>query len=473
MVEVDSKLKKLFDDPITQTILKILLNHPEGANLAWIATVCRKKAGIPDDSDEAKAFYYKVYRRVKALEKVGIVKSDSPKHSPYKIIKLNASCAKHVINLTITPDPCVSQTRKTLAKKDPEKILRIDPDNPNLPFAISTRIKALQMLIRNKTLDQDLKRELIDLFKSYIDDVMEKRIILIPKEEYRDDLDPLILPYEVRFTSKRKKKEYERQYRHVWNVTAKKYRWAVMITLTLDPSLITSIWEARYLAQEQFNRFMSNLRRFLRNRAKKYGRTGVKYPYVRFIEYQTNGRVHYHVIIFGTRWIMNENEIAKRWWKIGFVDVQTLVNVKGKWRFKSKPKDYDERYRRFRQRKNKTATDGGTTLHASPEVYFYFANAYSGIESSEDLEGFDDYDLLNMALHWALNTRFFTISKTLKAPKRKKASSECYEFFASVYELEILTILEYLERRFGYDVEVMVCDTFGSTGENRRRGIIS
>jgi hypothetical protein len=322
--------------------------------------------------------------------------------------------------------------------------LKVNADRPDLPPTVRAKVKALQLLIKNKELDDELEKEIIELFLEYIDDVTQKRIILIPKEEYRGELEPVILDYEVRFTSKRKAKRYKRQYRHFWEYTAKRYRWAVMITLTIDPSKINSIYEARYLAQEEFNRFMTWLKKFLKERARKYGKTDKIYLYVRFIEYQKNGRVHYHIIVFGTRWLRDENKLAKENWRLGFVDVQTLVNVRGKWRFKKKPKDYDEKYRRYRRHKTGKETDGGSPLFASPDVYFYFSSNYAGIEDPSQLESYDDYDLLNMALHWALNTRFWTNSKDLQLPPEEKEPSDCYEFYMSVYEFEIATILEQL-----------------------------
>ena len=439
---------KPFSDELTRWILQILLEHPEGVKIAWLARVYfSNKLDLSNLKDKRNA-YQKIYRRIKTLEKHGLVKIETPKnYSKAKIIKLNPACALHVINLIKNKPCCVSQTRKQLAKKDPEAILKVNADNPDLPTYVSSKIKALQLLIKNKKLNDEQKKELIDLFLDYIDDIKGRRIILVPKEEYRDRLEPIILDYEVRFTSKRKAKRYKRQYRHFWEETAKRYRWAVVITLTIDPSKVNSIWEARYLAQEEFNRFMAWLKKFLKERAKKYGNLNKVYLYVRFIEYQMNGMIHFHIIVFGTRWIMNENELARKYWRLGFVDVQTLVNVRGRWRFKKKPKDYDERYRRYRRHKTGRETDGGSPLYASPDVYFYFSSNYAGIEDFSQLESFDDYDLLNMALHWALNTRFWTNSKDLQLPKEQKESSGLYEFFASVYETEIETILEYLNKR--------------------------
>jgi len=57
-----------------------------------------------------------------------------------------------------------------------------------------------------------------------------------------------------------------------------------------------------------------------------------------------------------------------------------------------------------------------------------------------------------MALHWALNTRFWTNSKDLQLPPNRKKSLGLYEFYISVYEFEIATILEELEGQFGISV---------------------
>lgn len=310
---------------------------------------------------------------------------------------------------------CVSQTRQTIARKDVESILKIDPNDPDLPIHISARVKALQIVIQNVGLDDEKREELIKAFKEYLEDVNLRRILLIPKDEFKEDHPALLLRYEVRFNSKRKAKKYKRQYKHFWRETAKRYRWGVVITLTIDPSKVSSIWEARYLAQQEFNRFMTWLKKFLRERAKKYGKDR-KHLYVRFIEYQMNGRVHYHIVVFGTRWIKNEVKLAQENWRLGFVDVKTIINVRGKWRFKQKPKDYDEKYRRYLRRRKGTETDGGSPLYATPDVYFYFASNYSGIDDVGKLESFDEYDLLNMALHWVLNTRFWACSKELMLP---------------------------------------------------------
>lgn len=442
--DISTRLYKLFSDDLTKWLVKVLLEKPEGINIAWaVNTYFRNNIHLYNRKERQK-LYQRVYRRIQTLAKYGIIIIDSPKNSKYKIIKLNSSCAMHVINLIKQPPPCVSQTRKLIGEKDPEAILRANADDPTLPTTLRTKLKALQILIKNKELDDELKEELVSLFEDYINDVTQRRIILIPRDEYKDVLDPLILGYEVRFTSKRKAKRYRRQFEHFWKATAKRYRWAVHITLTLDPQKIQNLWEARYLAQVEFNRFMTWLKKFLKERARKYGRTVERYTYVRFIEYQENGRVHYHLIVFGTRWIKHENELAQQNWRLGFVDVQTIVNVRGKWRFKQKPKDYDEKYRRWRERKTGKATDGGKPLFASPSVYFYFNSNCTGLTSSQDLEKFDDYDKLNIALHWALNTRFWTNSKDLQLPPEEREPTGLYEFYMSVYEFEIATILEQL-----------------------------
>ncbi len=80
--------------------MQILLEHPEGVKIAWLARVYfSNKLDLSNPKDKRNA-YQKIYRRIKTLEKHGLVKIESPKnYSKAKIIKLNPARALHVINL--------------------------------------------------------------------------------------------------------------------------------------------------------------------------------------------------------------------------------------------------------------------------------------------------------------------------------------------------------------------------------------
>lgn len=132
--------------------------------------------------------------------------------------------------VTILPTAC-----RSTSKNDLEAILSVDLDSPDVPVHVRTKIKALRILIKNKELDEEKNKETIKLFEEYIGDVSQKKIILRPKEGYRNKLDFTIKDYEVRFASKRKLKRYKKQYEYFRKETAKRYRWAIYITLTIDP----------------------------------------------------------------------------------------------------------------------------------------------------------------------------------------------------------------------------------------------
>ena len=141
-----------------------------------------------------------------------------------------------------------------------------------------------------------------------------------------------------------------------------------------------------------------------------------------------NGMIHFHIVVFGTRWIMNENELVRKYRRLGFVDVQTLVNVRGKWRFKKKPKDYDERNRLTGDIKREGETNGGSPLYASPDVST-FHQIMRELKIPRSLRVLMTMIYLTWQLqHWALNTRFWTNSKDLQLPKEQKESSGFMSF---------------------------------------------
>ena len=66
---------KPFSDELTRWILQILLEHPEGVKIAWLVRVYfSNKLDFSNPKDKRKA-YQRIYRRIKTLEKHGLVKA--------------------------------------------------------------------------------------------------------------------------------------------------------------------------------------------------------------------------------------------------------------------------------------------------------------------------------------------------------------------------------------------------------------
>ena len=425
--QCDINLSELSEHELT--ILKLLLEHHEGVTIGWLLSVIYGKQTITD-----KHYYERSRKRLyrllnKLVSKGFVIKERMGRRIIYKI---TYPCAVALIDLIIKRRNCVSQTcprKQTLddfiRSKSMEEI-----DDMDISFSRKVKFKALKIVLETNNLTNDEKGELIGLFEQYLEDIDEKRLLFIDEDgEFQ------VKPYETRFNSDRMERKYKRFYRNIWKKAAKKYRWGVHATFTIDPKKFEgkNLKDIVKAAQKEFNRFMTWLK-------KKKGR---KIEYVRFIEYQENGRVHYHVVFFGIRSIGNQELIGREYWRLGFVKARQIVNKRGKWVFTKKPDDYDDRYRRYRRLKTGKETDGGKIMSKDVSVYFYF-NAGGNLmkDDGKAFDSLDDYDKLQFALHWALGTRFFTYSSFFRSDGEIRIPSG-WIFIGSVYEFELDYYLPY------------------------------
>jgi hypothetical protein len=540
--------KNLLEDTLLHDVIRLLLDHPEGVKVAWVSSILSRKYHVGLDVNSQKAFYHRVYRRFKTLLRLGWVDKVNSKAS---IFRLNSAHVKDVINLIFYA--CKSQTQTNIKPKkgrgkDWEEYIEAISKIPEeklieLPTRMEARIRALMLLNSTKQLDEDQKEELIGYFEDYLEDIEELNIILKKKDDcpFEELPDFLVLPYETRFNSEKKEGKNKNIVIRILDAAAKKYKHAVMITLTTNPALIQNLIDARYTSQEEWNRFWTWYKKFVVDRKvfyrgihqalaqnKEYKALNVwkaipiikyiivkrakrkstikklleEFPahdletyqikqhllanldlfvsflarvrriikeaknnkkymekirkklkhMIRFIEYQQNGLIHHHLIVFGVRWIKDEVELANKYWRLGFVDVKELINKNGRWVFKEKPKDYDQKAQKYQQiaelkgysssKSKKPQEKPQLVMHNNPYVYFYF-NVNTNI--AENFEKLDDYDKLNFALHWVLNTRFFTHSnlEELKDLMKVREPLGFYEFLKAAYEFELTTIMDY------------------------------
>lgn len=428
-----------------ETIIKILLDHPEGVQIGYILSLLQRSQRESLRAYSKDSLRKRVYRLLEKWAESGIVKKEKigNRYSIYRLV-----CAKHIIDWIRTRGLSKIQTQtldfiKTLEKIDEEKV--------------TGRLKALKLLLKETLLSDETKEEVIDEFLNYIDDTSEKRLLFKLKEEYSyDPSNPdeyLILPYLHRFNNPRYWKRYNYQVKQIFRETAKRYRWAIHLTLTIDPKQFNNAIELFYEARRQINSFLTNIR----NQTKR--EKGTKLSYARFNEFTKNGLLHFHIIIFGRRWIKPAKEMARLMWKLGFVFAYQLVNRQGKWTYpRKKPKDYHEKIRKLKQGNTDTLPDGAGLSCNDASVYFYFA--YPSIKSegseerdeddegsiitAEDYENVDKYYLLNFALLWAFNLRAKTQSRDLQPPKKPKKTHSVYEFVGAYYTYRLNEILDLL-----------------------------
>ncbi|WP_440947873.1 rolling circle replication-associated protein [Methanosarcina sp. T3] len=149
--------------------------------------------------------------------------------------------------------------------------------------------------------------ECIQLFSDYISRIRTENIEMA----YSMDGDPVFarsvaLPYKTRFTSMDRQNEIKEAYRSTWTTASKRHMKAVFLTLTAPPRA-GSLWDTNINMLKAWGK----LRRFLDS----FLARGLTYICVR--EFQQNGRLHFHIIIFGTNWLLPIKALKKIWVSYG------------------------------------------------------------------------------------------------------------------------------------------------------------
>ena len=138
---------------------------------------------------------------------------------------------------------------------------------------------------------------LIQLAEQFILETGNTVIILV-----KSNGDILVRPYITRFNL-----DYAKQVRRRLGKHPSIYTDGIMITLTLDPKMFSSLHDALTYLQHMFNRLMAALR-------KRYG----KLTYVKAVELQENGNPHIHIVLTGPNVKhIKGNWIQKLWHKYG------------------------------------------------------------------------------------------------------------------------------------------------------------
>lgn len=247
------------------------------------------------------------------------------------------------------------------------------------------RQRALLEFINTKQMSIEDRLKLEALFSYYLGAIDSKVIVL-----YNRSLDALLkIPYSTRFNDKGRIYEKIDQLYEIFENAAEKYvnrrgiGDAVFLTLTLDPKNFRNILDATKSSGGAINRFIS----FLRRRFRK------KIDYVNVAEFQRNGMIHFHMVIFGFRWLISQKELSKIWKKYGMGEVVYIYRL----RFSKK----DEDFVFYKNKPKNTKTNSITDYLAK-----YLKKAF--------------YDKSELALFWLTNKRFFTYSRSLLTKEEEK-----------------------------------------------------
>jgi hypothetical protein len=239
----------------------------------------------------------------------------------------------------------------------------------------SLRRDAVQTVASVKMLSE-LKREHLDAnFSLYLEDIEDKEIVLKKKYESSDEDDIVMMQYKTRFNDEMRRDEQVQKYDAAWERATQRYKVAVELMLTTDPSRFKSLWEANRHMSRAWNKFLSYLQK----------RFGFRPQYVCAFEFtKRTGLLHLHAVIFGIGWINKKDEITREWERCGqgsYTWIFKIVNDSGEWHWlRQKPRDARDMQPRDYLKK-------------------YLKKSL--------------YDQSSNTLYWTFNKRFFTHSRDL------------------------------------------------------------
>jgi len=291
----------------------------------------------------------------------------------YKLQNSNSKFQKQIFNLKLEFDPKPSYYRKW----------------------------ALIEFCKTRTLNIFDRLKLEFVFKQYLKDIEDKVILLYNKHE--DKL--LKLKYRTRFNDESKLYERIALFNSLFENASYKFKNAVFLTLTLDPKNFFNLYQASKEVSKALNRFLSYLKRKFKQ----------KISYINVFEFQRNGLIHLHLVLFGFKWLLPQKVLSKIWQKYGMgkiVYIYKLVNdgVGFCWA-KNRPQKAKENY-------------------IDDYLSKYLKKSF--------------YEIKELALFWLTNKRFFTYSRDLKDDNEEEENirvKKGYEFLG-VFDYEFLDKFE-------------------------------
>ena len=236
---------------------------------------------------------------------------------------------------------------------------------------------ALNLTAKERMLTPENRHQVRQQYDTYLQDVTDRSVILCHKEDEQNPDAPLyFLPYRTRFTDFSRKKKNLDTYEAIWKHASLGYKSAVFITLTTDPKLFRSVFEANIHFQKALNRFFSLIQK----------RKGFRPKYLNVHEFTEKGLLHSHIVLFGIDYLSHFRQLSKDWQKCGqgsIVHIYGLRNNGTAWTWsRAQPK--------------------GAKAGRSVDLYLKKYLKKSLFEADE------------LELYWTFNKRFFTHSKALR-----------------------------------------------------------
>lgn len=259
------------------------------------------------------------------------------------------------------------------------------------------------------------------LYQQYLHEIENKTIMFVPRGEGQtpDPSRVKMIPYRTRFNDPGRRRRQLDRYEYAWQAAEEieGYSTGVFLTLTTAPSMHHNLWAANRHCSPAWNRYMSYLQ-------KKFG---FRPKYIRVNEFQENGLIHVHCVIFGIspeeKELLNILKYESRddWARCGQGRVTKAIPIQiddqGKWQWT-----------------NRRPEDSKPGESVPDYLKKYLKKSV-----------FNPQDLY---MYWAVNTRFFSCSRVFspQAPP-KRTGPPLWEYVGISRDGTIPAWLDYLSRR--------------------------
>lgn len=276
------------------------------------------------------------------------------------------------------------------------------------------RAEALKVARRDQILLEEDLGEIHDNYLDYRREI-DNTVLLFKRREDLGNIDAEIKtsPYATRFNSLPRKIEQEKRYKILWNNATSMFQRGVFLTITTDPKRHRNVEEANKAFGPALNRFMTWIRKKVKSLG--YGRVS----YICANEFQKNGLLHAHIVIFGPRYLEHYRKVSHQWSRTGQGKIVYLYSLRkdgnGWYWVKQKPKD-----------------------------------AEKGQSAGEYLKKYISKNLQDdgQDLYWLFGKRFFTNSKTLEeGPGRPPVPAGNWVYIGSCHWQEVPAEVESYNRR--------------------------
>lgn len=147
-------------------------------------------------------------------------------------------------------------------------------------------------------------QEVQSLFNQYKIRTLKEKIILTQSTDFNpsNGID-ISIPYKTRFTNTGRQADILTSFSQVWDFASSRHLQAVFLTLTAKPVFNLSLFKSNQMTHEAGKKFIKKI---------KYAFPDIK-DYIKVNEFQLNGRLHLHIVIFGINWLSTRKHLIKLW----------------------------------------------------------------------------------------------------------------------------------------------------------------